>query len=73
MPNERIDIAVEAAAKALHEQSRNKRQFTWEASSVEWRADMRNFVRPLVEAAIEASDEYMALALRKRIIPTDNR
>lgn len=60
MPDERTEVAVEAAAKALHETSREKRQFHWEQSSEEWRRDIRNFVRPMVEAALTASDAYLA-------------
>ena len=33
----RLETAVEAAARAFHENAREKRQFTWEASSEEWR------------------------------------
>lgn len=71
--DERIEIAVEAAARALHENCREKRQFTWENSSEAWRVELRNFVRPIVEAALEASDEFMAAALRKWKAPTDIR
>jgi hypothetical protein len=73
MADQRTQIAVEAAAKALHETAREKRQFTWDASSEEWRIDLRNFVRPVVEAALEASDEYLAAALIKTKTPTDIR
>jgi hypothetical protein len=73
MADERTEIAVEAAAKALHENAREKRQYTWENSSEEWRVDMRNFVRPIVEAALEASDEFLAAALIKPKAPTDIR
>ena len=64
MPNPRTEAAIEAAAKAFHENAREKRQFTWEQSSEEWRRDIRNFVRPMVEAALEASDAFLA-----RVIP----
>jgi len=60
MPDERTEIAIEAAAKAFHEISREPRQFRWEQSSDEWRRDVRAFVRPMVEAALMASDAYMA-------------
>ncbi len=59
MPDERTTIAIEAAAKAFHESCREKRQFSWEQSSEEWRRDVRAFVVPIVEAALTASDSYM--------------
>ncbi|WP_142112383.1 hypothetical protein [Bosea sp. AK1] len=65
MTETRTDIAVEAAAKAFHETTREKRQYTWEQSSEEWRRDLRAFVRPMVEAALVASDAYVAAALPK--------
>ena len=64
-PTSRLEQAVEAAAHAFHENSRSKRQFHWESSSPEWRRDIRNFVRPMVEAALEAADTYMAAAIPK--------
>ena len=73
MPDERTEIAVEAAARTLHENAREKRQFTWENSSEEWRVDMRNFVRPIVEAALDASDAYLAATLVRPKPPTDLR
>lgn len=33
MPDDRTEIAAEAAAKAFHETCREKRQYTWEQSS----------------------------------------
>lgn len=60
MPDPRTEAAVEAAARAFHENAREKRQFTWEHSSEEWRRDIRNFVRPMVEAALEAADAHVA-------------
>ena len=54
----RTEAAIEAAARAFHENAREKRQFTWEQSSEEWRRDIRNFVRPMVEAALEAADAH---------------
>ncbi|WP_038367875.1 hypothetical protein [Bosea sp. UNC402CLCol] len=63
MPETRTDVAVEATAKAFHETCREKRQYTWEQSSEEWRRDLRAFVRPIVEAALVASDAYVAAAL----------
>lgn len=61
----RIDLAIESGAKALHESAREKRQFTWEQSSEGWRQDLRAFVGPIVEAALETSDEFLAAATRK--------
>lgn len=66
MAEARIDLAIEAGAKALHESAREKRQFNWEQSSEEWRRDLRAFVRPIVEAALESSDEFLAAATRKQ-------
>lgn len=62
-PDPRTEAAIEAAARAFHENAREKRQFTWEHSSEEWRTDIRNFVRPMVEAALEASDAFLARAI----------
>ncbi len=73
MADTRIDLAVEAGAKALHESAREKRQFTWEESSEEWRRDLRAFVRPIVEAALESSDGFLAAATMKKSPPTDIR
>jgi len=52
MADTRIDLAIEAGSKALHENAREKRQFTWGESSEEWRLDLRAFVRPIIEAAV---------------------
>lgn len=59
MPDERTNLAIEAAAKAFHARD-DKRQLRWEDSSEEWRQEARAFVRPIVEAALTASDAYMA-------------
>lgn len=66
MAETRIDLAIEVGAKALHENAREKRQFSWEQSSEEWRRDLRSFVRPIVEAALESSDEFLAAATRRK-------
>lgn len=66
MADTRTDLAVEAGAKALHETARERRQFSWELSSEEWRRDLRAFVRPIVEAALETSDEFLAAATIKK-------
>ncbi|QEL24361.1 hypothetical protein FQV39_18565 [Bosea sp. F3-2] len=68
MPDERTEIAIEAAAKAFHEMNREKRQFLWEQASEEWRGDVRAFVRPLVEAALTASDAY--IDAQAAVLPT---
>ncbi|WP_043237819.1 hypothetical protein [Bosea sp. LC85] len=71
MADTRIDLAIEAGAKALHESARERRQFTWEQSSEEWRRDLRAFVRPIVEAALEASDGFLASTTAKKPILKD--
>ncbi|AZO79616.1 MULTISPECIES: hypothetical protein [unclassified Bosea (in: a-proteobacteria)] len=65
MANTRIDLAIEAGAKALHESAREKRQFSWEQSSEEWRCDLRAFVHPIVEAALESFDALLAAATQQ--------
>lgn len=54
----RLEAAVRAAAQSLHDSAREKRQFTWDAASPAWRAEMRSFVRPLVIAALAAADHF---------------
>jgi hypothetical protein len=46
MPDERTELAVEAAARAFHENAREKRQFQWEQSSEEWRREHPGFRTP---------------------------
>ncbi len=65
MSDPRTEAAIEAAARAFHENAREKRQFHWEQSSEEWRRDIRNLVRPMVEAALEAADTYVAASIPK--------
>lgn len=60
MADPRAKAAVEAAARAFHEIAREKPEFHWEQSGEEWRRDIRNFVRPMVEAALEAADAHVA-------------
>lgn len=72
MAETRIDLAIEAGAKAMHESAREKRQFTWEQSSEEWRRDLRAFVRPIVEAALDSSDAFLAAAASAKP-PSDAR
>ncbi len=71
MAETRIDLAIEAGAKALHENAREKRQFSWEQSSEEWRRDLRSFVRPIVEAALQSSDEFLAATTQRKLTPKD--
>lgn len=68
MPDERLDIALEAAAKAFHEAGGEKRLIPWDQSGEQWRCDVREIVRPIVEAALTASDAYMAAAAA--VLPT---
>jgi hypothetical protein len=60
MIDPRTEAAVEAAARAFHESARKKPQFHWEQCGEEWRRDIRNFVRPMVEAALVAADAHVA-------------
>lgn len=57
----RTEAAVRAAAKAFHENAREKHQFTWDSATPAWRAEMREFVRPLVVAALAAADHFDAM------------
>jgi len=68
MPDERTEIALEAAAKVFHQSSQEMRDIPWDQASEEWRDDVRAAIRPLVEAALTASDAYMAAAAA--VIPT---
>lgn len=56
----RVAVAVEAAARALHETVRRPEQFGWEAMSETWRNDLRRYIQPSVEAALSASDAYLS-------------
>lgn len=58
----RLEAAVRAAAQCLHENAREKHQFTWDAASPAWRAEMKAFVRPLVAAALAAADHFDEMA-----------
>ena len=60
MDQRRIAEATDAAARALHESVRSKHQFKWETMTPEWRAELRNYVRPAVIATLKASDQYLA-------------
>lgn len=53
---DKLEIGVEAAARALHDMAREKRGLRWETCSQRFRADMKAFVRPLVVAALQAVD-----------------
>ncbi|GAU86918.1 hypothetical protein BIWAKO_06866 [Bosea sp. BIWAKO-01] len=52
----RVELAVEAAAKALHETVRRQHQLRWELMTERWRADMRDYVRPCVLATLKVAD-----------------
>lgn len=56
----RMEAAVDAAAQAFHDLCRERGQLRWESTSPRWREQMRSFVRPLVVAALEASDRQNA-------------
>lgn len=58
MRDPRLEAAVEAGARAFHETAREKPQFHWEQCGEAWRRDIRSFVRPMVEAALEAADAH---------------
>jgi hypothetical protein len=60
MDQHRIAQATEAAARALHESVRDGHQFKWEMMTPKWRAELCNYVRPAVVAALQASDQYQA-------------
>jgi hypothetical protein len=65
MPDERFERAVEAAAKALHEQAREPHDWHWDEAPSEWKDNLRDFVRPQVEAALRAADTYTGEIRRK--------
>lgn len=71
MSDERTEQAVEAGAKAFHEAARHEaakdkqRTLRLETSSEQYRTDIRTLVRPAVEAALAASDAYLAAAVPK--------
>jgi hypothetical protein len=52
----RVELAVEAAAKALHDTVRRQHQLRWELMSETWRNDMRDYVRPCVLATLKVAD-----------------
>ena len=72
--NDAIEVAVEAGAKAFHEAARrmaahdNTRTLSWEASSDLYRAEIRNLVRPAVEAAIVVERERCATLAQAKAI-----
>ncbi|MGF7055330.1 hypothetical protein GGC47_004541 [Bosea sp. OAE752] len=63
MNDDRTRAAVEAAAKAFYEQTRKKRQSNPARNGA---ATCELFVRPIVEAALVASDAYVAAACLNR-------
>lgn len=56
MDEHRTTMAVEAAAKALHESVRRRHQLRWELMTETWRSEMRDYVRPSVLAALKVAD-----------------
>ena len=58
MSNKRIEAAVEAAAQIVHMQMGDKAIFSWERSPDAWRKNLRDIVRPVVEAVIQAVDTH---------------
>jgi hypothetical protein len=52
----RMTMAVEAAAKALHEAVRRGHQPGWDLMSETWRNEMREYVRPCVLATLKVAD-----------------
>lgn len=60
MSHPRIAVAVEAAARALHEAVRRPEQLGRDAMTETWRNDLRRYIQPSVEAALKASDAYLA-------------
>lgn len=56
MDERRITMAMEAAAKALHESVRRKHQPRWELMTETWRDEMRDYVRPCVVATLRVAD-----------------
>ncbi len=52
---ERLEAAVDAGAKAFHDALREKRYLRWETSSDEYRAEIRDLVRPAIVAALEVT------------------
>ncbi|ODT55713.1 MAG: hypothetical protein ABS59_02930 [Methylobacterium sp. SCN 67-24] len=53
---DRLEAAVDAAAHTLHDMSRERWHPRWENVSTGLQEHMKAFVRPLVEAALEAAD-----------------
>lgn len=60
MAHPRVAVAVEAAARALHDAVRRPDQMGWEDMSETWRRDLRHYIQPSVEAALRAADAYAA-------------
>lgn len=54
--SDRIELAVEAAAKPLHDSVRRQHQLRWELMTEDWRRDLRAYVRPCVLATLEVAD-----------------
>lgn len=56
MDEHRLTMAVEAAAKALHDSVRREHQLSWDLMTETWREDMREYVRPCVLATLQIAD-----------------
>lgn len=54
--SDRIELAIEAAAKALHDSVRRQHQLQWELMTEDWRRDLRTYVRPCVLATLKVAD-----------------
>ena len=54
-PQDRFEAAVDAAALAFHDLSRERWHPRWENTSLRLRNEIRAFVRPLVLAALDAA------------------
>lgn len=56
MDERRLTMAVEAAAKALHESVRREHQLNWDLMTETWRDALREYVRPCVLATLQVAD-----------------
>jgi hypothetical protein len=73
MDQRRLVLAVEAAAEALHEHVRRPMQPCWKEMSEAWREEMRQYLRPSVEAALKTSDMHVAGQRPRRAMPNRPR
>lgn len=58
--DDRLQAAIEAGAKALHDKARDKKYLRWESCSEDYKEGLRQVARPIVEAALGASDRFLA-------------